>query len=288
MTVDQSSVGGARERAHVAPSTVTLATCNGQDGDGDGARVHLEETFYILGKRNAAFVVRLTDKGLTLRRERPPREQTVCVRDMIGVRGDTAEGGAPCACRPRKRDKPDADSSAYLHVFAYELKRGRRQRTTLTLRFRSFDKYEDNAREALRWRAAIRCLMEGRAVGGPALSISNQPEKKLLILLNPKSGSGKARQLFQRRVAPVLLEAEIPFDLQVTKRADYARDYVRDQNVYAWRGLVCVGGDGILYEVVNGIFERADWKQVLEELPLAVVPCGSGNGLARTLCHLFE
>lgn len=74
-------------------------------------------------------------------------------------------------------------------------------------------------------------------------------DRRILVLLNPKSGPGKARDIFQQRVVPVLAEAEIPFDLYVTKQAGYARDFVRSKDIYQWRGMVVVGGDGILFEV---------------------------------------
>lgn len=44
-----------------------------------------------------------------------------------------------------------------------------------------------------------------------------------------------------------------------------------------------VGGDGIVFEAINGIFERWDWSEVLKSIPIGVVPGGSGNGLARSI-----
>lgn len=46
-----------------------------------------------------------------------------------------------------------------------------------------------------------------------------------------------------------------------------------------------VGGDGIVYEVINGIFERPDWSEVIKSIPIGIIPCGSGNGLARSIAH---
>lgn len=66
--------------------------------------------------------------------------------------------------------------------------------------------------------------------------------RPLLILLNPKSGPGRARDMFQAKVAPVLYEAEIGYDLHVTKHENYARDFVRLRDVFQWRGIVVVGG----------------------------------------------
>ncbi|XP_075978581.1 sphingosine kinase 1-like [Anticarsia gemmatalis] len=185
-------------------------------------------------------------------------------------------------------DLDENDISAYLYIYAYILKRSRRtlkrERTTITLRFRSFDKYEDNNREAQKWRTTIKCLIACQ----PITYSPPSNDKKLLVLLNPKSGPGKGRELFQSKVVPILQEAEVPYDLHVTKYAQYAREFVRTRNVYGWRAIVAIGGDGVLFEILNGMFERLDWQQALAEVPLAILPCGSGNGLARTICHLYN
>lgn len=49
-----------------------------------------------------------------------------------------------------------------------------------------------------------------------------------------------------------------------------------------WDGLVSVGGDGLLVEVVQGLMDRDDWEKALQ-LPVAPLPGGSGNGLVKTL-----
>ncbi|VVD03510.1 unnamed protein product [Leptidea sinapis] len=268
-------------------------------------QVFLEETFYILSKKKSVFRVRLTSKGLSLIKETDDiaKEQTILLRDIVGSKCMRSKrrraGGGSCVCSSlvghhqlkvvdeNSGDLDESDISAYLYIYAYVLKRGRRtkrERTTITLRFRSYDRYEDNNKEALKWRTTIKCLLEN-------LSISNNPpinDKKLLVLLNPKSGPGKAREIFQTKVAPILQEAEIPYDLQVTKYANYAREFVRTRNVYNWRGIVAVGGDGVLFEILNGMFERLDWQQAFAEVPLAILPCGSGNGLATTICYHYD
>nr|XP_034831270.1 sphingosine kinase 1 [Maniola hyperantus] len=267
--------------------------------------VYLEETFYILTKKKSVFRVRLTSKGLSLIKETDDysKEQTILLRDIIGSKCMRSKrrrvGAGSCVCSSlaghhlkvvdeNSGDLDESDISAYLYIYAYVLKRSRRthkrERTTITLRFRSYDRYEDNNREAQKWRTTIKCLLADLPV---AYALPHS-EKKLLILLNPKSGPGKARELFQTKVAPILQEAEASYDLHVTKYAKYAREFVRTRNVYAWRGIVAVGGDGVLFEILNGMFERLDWQQALAEVPLAILPCGSGNGLARTICHHYN
>lgn len=104
-------------------------------------------------------------------------------------------------------------------------------------------------------------------------------------MLNPKSGPGRSREIFQRRVHPILSEAEKLYEVHVTKCQNYARDFIRTRNIYQWSGILCVGGDGVVFEVINGLLERPDWKRALEELPLGIIPCGSGNGLAKSIAY---
>lgn len=277
-----------------------------EDSSEPKLQIYLEETFYILSKKNSVFKVRLTSRGLSLIKETEGtcKEQTIALHDIVGSkcmrskRRRTGGGSCVCSSLPGQQqlkvvdensgELDESDISAYLYVYAYTPKRGRkpsrRERTTITLRFRSFDKYEDNNKEAQKWRTTIKCLIGGH----PISHIPPSDDKKVLVLLNPKSGPGKARETFQRKVVPILQEAELPYDLHVTKYANYAREFVRTRNVYNWRGIIAVGGDGVLFEVVNGMFERIDWQQALEEVPLGILPCGSGNGLARTICHAYK
>lgn len=51
----------------------------------------------------------------------------------------------------------------------------------------------------------------------------------MLFILNPKSGVGKARETFQNKVVPVLTEADVNYDLHVTRHAHDAQNVVRTQ-----------------------------------------------------------
>lgn len=219
-------------------------------------------------------------------------------------------------------EQDESDTSAYLYIYAYipkhhgyvsddsklrrsvsdkgptkaqsaEENNGRRDRTTITLRFRSFDKYEDNHQEAQKWRLSVKSLINREVpkflqADSPAMSLVYTPRdsRKTLVILNPKSGSGKARESFQQRVAPMLTEAEMSYDLYVTKYPNFAREFVRTRDIYTWKNIVVVGGDGIYFEVLNGLSERPDWELALSEMSIGIIPCGSGNGLAKTISHL--
>jgi len=91
-------------------------------------------------------------------------------------------------------------------------------------------------------------------------------------------------------VVPLLTEADVNYDLHVTRHAQDARSVIRNQqNMWQYMGgIVVVGGDGILFEVINGLMERSDWEVLFNELKLGIIPCGSGNGLAKSISYAFN
>uniref|UniRef100_H0Y0C9 Sphingosine kinase 1 n=1 Tax=Otolemur garnettii TaxID=30611 RepID=H0Y0C9_OTOGA len=107
---------------------------------------------------------------------------------------------------------------------------------------------------------------------------------RVLVLLNPRSGKGKGLHLFKSHVQPLLAEAEISFTLMLTERRNHARELVRSEELSRWDALVVMSGDGLMFEVVNGLMERPDWDTAIQK-PLCSLPAGSGNALAASLNH---
>jgi len=99
----------------------------------------------------------------------------------------------------------------------------------------------------------------------------------LTIIINPISGSagrsaGRTRaDLAQRVVADAGVDARIV----VTERPGHAGDLARDAAERGARAVVAWGGDGTINEVAAAL--------AFGPVPLAIVPAGSGNGLAREL-----
>lgn len=66
---------------------------------------------------------------------------------------------------------------------------------------------------------------------------------------------------------------------------NFARDYVRSMILDDYSGIVVVSGDGLLFEVINGLMDRPDWRRAIK-MPIAQIPGGSANALA--CCVAFE
>lgn len=75
--------------------------------------------------------------------------------------------------------------------------------------------------------------------------------RKLLLLINPNSGAGRALQTYRKQVSVVLGEAEVSHEVLITQRANHAWEVARDLDLKQYAGLVILSGDGLLYEVCS-------------------------------------
>ncbi|KAK7400492.1 hypothetical protein VNO78_11700 [Psophocarpus tetragonolobus] len=106
--------------------------------------------------------------------------------------------------------------------------------------------------------------------------------KKLFVFVNPFGGTKSATSIFRDQVKPLLQDAQIQLTVQETKHQLHAKQVVQSLDCSKYDGIVCVSGDGILVEVVNGLLQRQDWDTAIK-MPLGVVPAGTGNGMAKSL-----
>lgn len=109
-----------------------------------------------------------------------------------------------------------------------------------------------------------------------------RPYRRLKVLVNPVGGPGKARQLFQTRVRPILEASGCKLDVQVTARVNHGTDIAKELPLDQYDAVVLVSGDGLAHEVLNGFARRADAAQALR-MPMCPIPTGSGNALSVNL-----
>lgn len=99
--------------------------------------------------------------------------------------------------------------------------------------------------------------------------------KKALLILNPKAGKMKLRKNMFNLVKEFCENGYAATVMTTLKKGDavqYARDHAADHDI-----CVCCGGDGTLNEVITGLFLANYFP------PLAFIPSGSTNDMARTL-----
>ncbi|KAE8583321.1 hypothetical protein XENTR_v10020483 [Xenopus tropicalis] len=110
--------------------------------------------------------------------------------------------------------------------------------------------------------------------------------RKLLIFINPYGGRGKAARIYSKKICPLFQLAGIEQDVIETKRANHARDYIMETDLWKYDGVVCVGGDGMFSELLHGVVRRAQMESKVCEkkegatltpckLRIGIIPAGS-------------
>jgi diacylglycerol kinase (ATP) len=93
-----------------------------------------------------------------------------------------------------------------------------------------------------------------------------------LFIINPKAG-GRSKHDLNVLIAQMAKQFNKPYEIVFTTHAGHAFELASfiDENKYL--AIVAVGGDGTINEVGRGLINKS--------VALAIVPMGSGNGLAR-------
>lgn len=124
-----------------------------------------------------------------------------------------------------------------------------------------------------------------------ALRVVPAPKRRFLVVVNPVSGKRQGRRIWLKTVEPMLHEGSVTFTALITEYANHAKDFVSgmaEDPSTLYDAILCVGGDGVVYEVINGLTERAEGADLLRKLPVVHIPGGTGNGLAKSVlfgCH---
>ncbi|XP_070712492.1 sphingosine kinase 1-like [Pempheris klunzingeri] len=243
--------------------------------------VSLYGEFTVTGNRKVRCAVSLTERDLIVQRltSTPVGRNKVVLslRDCVG-------------CRAYREDD-SADPAAYLSTYFYPLKRRwvssgvSRQRVEQCFRLAALQEPRANLEEAEKWARAVRerSARQQYPRDGVLLSQLSRP-CRMMLLVNPQSGKGQALSLYNNHIQRMLNEAGVPHTLVITERQNHARELVREADLSQWDVLVIMSGDGLLFEVINGLLERPDWEEAIRT-PLGILPGGSGNALAASIHH---
>ena len=94
-----------------------------------------------------------------------------------------------------------------------------------------------------------------------------------LFIINPSSGKGAAITIW-RKVEKILLSTNIPFETHICESPELTGNYINEKiDSQLIRVIVVIGGDG----TVSSVLQQLPGTNI----PLAVLPAGSGNDIAR-------
>ncbi|MBQ6405233.1 MAG: acylglycerol kinase family protein, partial [Prevotella sp.] len=97
----------------------------------------------------------------------------------------------------------------------------------------------------------------------------------IVFIINPKSGTGR-KDTLPDQIDAILDHERFTHELRWTEYRGHAAEITRQCVADGVDVVVAVGGDGTVNEVARSL--------VHSQTALGIIPCGSGNGLARHLC----
>jgi YegS/Rv2252/BmrU family lipid kinase len=101
---------------------------------------------------------------------------------------------------------------------------------------------------------------------------------KLLIIFNPGAAHGRS----VRKLAAIkskFKDLGIHAVFKPTRHPGHASELVANTDLSGFDGLIAAGGDGTLFEVLNGLYRHPKPARI----PLGQLPIGTGNAFARDL-----
>lgn len=99
-------------------------------------------------------------------------------------------------------------------------------------------------------------------------------KKRIVFVVNPISGRGKKEQ-FPLWVKELLDHSFYDYEIWYTKCKDHAKQLAEQAVAEGFDVVAAVGGDGTVNEVSQALIGK--------DCAMAIIPFGSGNGLARML-----
>ena len=114
---------------------------------------------------------------------------------------------------------------------------------------------------------------------------------KWFVIVNPTSGNDAAKKQWPL-IKNELLKQYFEFDFIITNHKNHAIEIVQNALKQGYKNIICVGGDGTLHTIVNGILslKYTDSLQHTsvtklnkqQEIKLGIIPIGTGNDWIKT------
>lgn len=98
--------------------------------------------------------------------------------------------------------------------------------------------------------------------------------KHLVFIINPRSGVDRQKAI-QHAIDTTLDQQQYSYEIQYTQYAKHGTVLAKEASAKGAYAVVAVGGDGSVNDIVAGLLDT--------DTCLAIIPKGSGNGMARTM-----
>ncbi|UJR29327.1 hypothetical protein I4U23_010539 [Adineta vaga] len=130
------------------------------------------------------------------------------------------------------------------------------------------------------------CLLSNQCLS----KLKNRP-RNLLVFINPECGKGIGNSVYEEQVSPLFEEMNITVTTIYTERANHARDYIKENSLDEYDGLISIGGDGMFSEICHSLLLRkaeqtgldlndSNTRLIPPDLRIGVIPAGSTDAVA--------
>jgi len=102
--------------------------------------------------------------------------------------------------------------------------------------------------------------------------------KRFHLIVNPEGGKKKGLHILEK-VLPIFEKNKTDLNILETQHVGHAEEYANTVNFDGYDGLCAIGGDGTMFELVNGMLSRVDSSKI----PIGLITGGTGNAFMHDL-----
>ena len=99
------------------------------------------------------------------------------------------------------------------------------------------------------------------------------------VIINPTSGNGASKKKWPE-IEKLLKTYKFEIEIEFTKHKNHSIELVQNAIIQGFNRIICIGGDGTLHNIVNGIMLQN--KVPYNQVHIGVIPIGTGNDWVKT------
>ncbi len=102
--------------------------------------------------------------------------------------------------------------------------------------------------------------------------------KQIYMIVNPHGGLKKGLIILDL-IRPIFDKSKVHLEIKSTRYAGHAYDYANTLDFNNFDGICAIGGDGTMFELINGMLNRNDKRKI----PIGLITGGTGNSFMHDL-----
>jgi len=107
-------------------------------------------------------------------------------------------------------------------------------------------------------------------------------QKEWFVIVNPAAGNGAAKKVWTK-IYNELIKQNFNFEFVFTNYKNHSVELVQNAIKQGFTKIICVGGDGTLHNIINGILSlNTSNISNISEIKIGIIAIGTGNDWIKT------